>query len=206
MAFISLIVGLISVPTFAGKKKSETDPHDPYATAEEKTAPPVNAADLAYRAVLFEDFVVPPQWEKDARKLVTAMEEEAITRLNSTGAFTMVAKKESQSPDEPYLVVKSTLTDYRMVSTKARIFAGVAAGTSYLICREEVYDGKTNAVVFQREISTENNAFAAAFSFNDKNLPNYLGNVLADYLALRARKDKGVSIFPLESETPAKGK
>ena len=49
------------------------------------------------------------------------------------------------------------------------------------------------------EISTENNPIAAAWSFNDKNLPTFLGNVLADYLALRARKDKGVAVLPLEN-------
>ena len=53
--------------------------------------------------------------------------------------------------------------------------------------------------MFQREISTENSAFAAAFTFNDRHLPAFLGNVLADYLALRARKDQGVNVLPLEN-------
>jgi hypothetical protein len=92
--------------------------------------------------------------------------------------------------------VKCTLLNYRMVSKKARFFAGAIAGTSYITYKVQVYDGK-GALQFQREISTENNAFAAAFSFNDKNLPTFLGNVLADYLALRARKDMGASAYPV---------
>jgi hypothetical protein len=66
-----------------------------------------------------------------------------------------------------------------------------------------VRDGKSGALLFQREISTENNAFAAAWSFNDKNLPTFLGNVLADYLALRARMDKGENVLPLSTDAAA---
>jgi hypothetical protein len=73
------------------------------------------------------------------------------------------------------------------------------AGTSYITYRAQVYDGKSGALLFQREISTENNPIAAAWSFNDKNLPTFLGNLLADYLALRARKDKDVNVLPLEN-------
>lgn len=198
-----LIVALLCVAV-AAKDKSPRNPEDPYATAENyKTAPAVNAADLAYRAILFEDFIVPAEWETDARKLVNATEDQAISRLSSTQAFTKIAKKQDPLPEDPYLVVKCTLLNYRMVTKKTRFFAGAFAGTSYITYQAQVYDGKSGALLFQRDVSTENNAFAAAWSFNDKNLPTYLGNVLGDYLALRARKDKGVNVLPLETIVPA---
>jgi len=202
-----LILSMASV-SISAKDKAKKNPQDPYVTAELETPPAVNAADLAYRAIVFEDFVVPAEWEAKARKLVTATEEGAISRLQNTHAFTTVAKKQSALPEEPYLLVKGTLLNYRMVSKKGRFFGGAIAGTSYITYKVEVYDGKSNALAFQREVSTENNAFAAAWSFNDKNLPTFLGNVLGDYLALRARNDKGISILPLESpqSAPAKGK
>jgi hypothetical protein len=206
LAMWMLVLSLASV-SISAKDKAKKNPQDPYATAELETPPAVNAADLAYHAIVFEDFVVPAEWEAKARKLVTATEEGAISRLQNTHAFTTVAKKQAAAPEEPYLLVKGTLLNYRMVSKKGRFFGGAIAGTSYITYRVEVYDGKTSALVFQREISTENNAIAAAWSFNDKNLPTFLGNVLADYLALRARTDKGLNALPLESPTaPVKGK
>lgn len=198
VVFLLLILGLVSVPLSAQEKKQKTTSQDPYATAELETAPAVNTADLAYRAILFDDFVVPAEWEAKARKLVTETQGRAITRLTSTQAFVAVAKKQAPLPEEPYFLVKCTLLNYRMVGGKTRFFAGAMAGTSYITYKVQVYDGKSDALQFQREISTENNAFAAAWAFNDKNLPTFLGNVLADYLALRARKDKGANILPLE--------
>ncbi len=197
-----LVASLMYVPV-AAKEKSKRDPQDPYATAEHESAPPLQAADLAYRTILFEDFTVPAEWEEKARSVVTATQNQAISRLSSTQAFNRVAKKQDPVPHDPYLLVKCTLLNYRMVSKKARIFAGVAMGTSYITYKTQVYDGKTGALLFQREISTENNAFAAAFSFNDKKLPAFLGNVLGDYLALRARKDKGVNVLPFEDVAQA---
>jgi len=197
-----LIVSLIYAPV-AAKDKSKKDSQDPYATAERETAPPVNAADLAYRTILFEDFTVPAEWEQKARSLVTATQDQAISRLSSTQAFNKIAKKQDPVPGDPYLDVKCTLLNYRMVSKKARFFAGAAMGTSYITYKVQVYDGKSGALMFQREISTENNAVAAAWSFNDKNLPTFLGNVLGDYLALRARQDKGVNVLPLENVAQA---
>lgn len=198
-----LIVSLMCAPV-AAKDKSKRDSQDPYATAENETAPPVNAADLAYRTILFEDFTIPAEWEQKARSLVTATQDQAISRLSSTQAFSRIAKKQDPVPGDPYLLVKCTLLNYRMVSKKARFFAGAAMGTSYITYKAQVYDGKTGALLFQREISTENNAFAAAFSFNDKKLPAFLGNVLGDYLALRARHDKGVNVLPFENVAQAK--
>jgi uncharacterized protein DUF4410 len=198
-----MLVVLTYAPASAGKK-TRMDLRDPYATAENETPPSVKADDLAYRTILFDDFSVPAEYEKDARGLVNATEDRAISRLGSTNAFTKIAKKQDPLPQDPYLLVKCTLLNYRMVSKKARIFGGVFAGTSYVTYRVQVYDQK-GAQLFQREISTENNAFAAAFSLNDKNLPTFLGNVLADYMALRARKDMGASVLPLDDRTNTKG-
>ena len=191
-----LLITLVCIPASA-KGKEPSNPHGPYATAENETAPAVNAADLAYHSILFEEFSVPAEYEKAARGLVNATEDRAMSRLDSTRAFTKIARKETPLPQEPYLLVKCTLLNYRMVSKKARLFGGAFAGTSYITYRVQVADQNGNQL-FQREISTENNPIAAAWSFNDKNLPNFLGNVLGDYLSLRARKDMGATAFPLE--------
>ncbi len=194
-----LLAALLCVPA-AATGKSENGSQDPYATAESETAPAVNAADLAYRTILFEDFTIPLEWEAKARNLATATEDRAISRLSSTHAFTSIGKKQNTLPEEPYLLVKCTLSNYRMVGKATRFFAGWHSGTSHFTYQVQVFDGKNGALLFQREISSENTAIAAGWTFNDENLPAYLGNVLADYLALRARKDKGVNVIPLKNE------
>ena len=194
--FLALV--LICLPMFAAKEKKNKNSQDPYATAELETAPAVSAADLAYRAVIFDEFTIPSEWEAKARKLVNETSDQAIKRLESTHAFTTVARKSATAPEEPYFLVKCTLLNYRMVSKKGRFFGGAIAGTSYITYKVQVLDGKSGEQQFQLEVSTENNAFAASWSFNDKTLPTFLGNVLADYLALRARKDKGANVLPLD--------
>jgi hypothetical protein len=166
-----LTLSLICVPLPAAKKNAATNSQDPYATAELEKLPAISADDLAYRAIVFEDFIIPSEWEEKARKLVTESEDQAISRLIGRQGFTKIARKQDPPPQEPYLVVKCTLSEYRMVSTKTRILIGAIGGTSYITYRVEVDDGKSGALLFQRDISTENNAFAAAWSFNDKRLP-----------------------------------
>jgi hypothetical protein len=206
LLLLLLTLSLICAPLAHARSKTPANPRDPYATAEYDTAPAVKADDLAYRVILFDNFTIPDKWEADARKMVTATEDRAISRLISTGAFATVAKKQSLVPAEPYLVVKCTLVEYRMVSGKARFFAGVAAGSSYFTYQAQVYDGKSGTLLYQREVSSENNAFAGTFSNSDQRLPTFLGNVLGDYLALRARKDKGVDVLPIEPLTSTGGK
>ena len=124
---VLLIVALMCVPVAATDKAQ--NPQDPYATAENyDKAPAVNAADLAYRTILFEDFTVPAEWEEKARPVVTATEDQAISRLSSTHAFATIAKKQNPLPGDPFFVVKCTLLNYRIVSTRTRILYGSVFG------------------------------------------------------------------------------
>jgi hypothetical protein len=202
LTVLLLAAGLIAAPAFAGKKQRAGNPLDPYATADFETAPAVYPADLAYRAILFEDFTVPAKWENKARPGATVTLVRAINRLTSMGAFTTVAKQTGTPPEEPFLAVKCTLLDYRMVPEVTRLLSGAAVGSSHIAYKVEVYDGKTNALQFQREIYAENNPAAAAWTVRDLELPTFLGNVLGDYLALRARTDKGVQVLPLDEMLP----
>lgn len=203
---LNLLLAILFVPQAHARRSKEaaTNPRDPYATAENEAPPVVRADDLAYRVVLFDDFTIPAKWEPDARKLTNTTLDQAISRLINTGAFTTVARRQGIQPDVPYLVVKCALTEYRIVSQSARFFAGIAAGTSYVIYQVQVFDGKSGTLLFAREVSTENNVFSGTFGRNgDAGLPRFLGNVLADYVGLRARTDKGIDVLPLEPLAPS---
>ena len=196
---VPMLVVALCAPLSAKSKKKDLNPQDPYVTAENANAPKINMDDLAVNTILFDDFIIPEKWQKDAKGLVESTENQAIMRLQSTRAFDLVGRKPTPMPAGPYYLVKATLKDYRIVSNTSRFLVGIAAGTSYIVYDVQVYD-QNGVLKFQREISTEDNVFSGTFGSGDKGLPTYLGNVFADYLALRARKDMGANALPLTDQ------
>jgi hypothetical protein len=187
----------------ANKEKPPKSP-DPYGTAERETAPAVAAADLAYRVVVFDEIEIPENLKKDNTKYVNQTETQAITRLRGTKAFTNVDRKTDTAPEEPYLLVKCVVLDHRIVGGGSRFFAGALAGKSHVTYQVKLLDGQSGDLLYDTKLSTANNAIAAAWLNNDKKLLPFLGNVIADYVALRARTDKGLSVIPPDWPPPAK--
>jgi len=176
--FVLLLV-LPAAVRAAGKEKPPKS-LDPYGTAERETPQPLATTDLAYRVVVFDEIDIPDNLKKDNAKYVDQTKTQAMTRLRSTQAFTKVDVKTDTIPDEPFLLVKCVVHQVKL------------------------FDGKSGDLLHDTRLSTANNAFAGAFLSNDKKLVPYLGNVIADYVALRARSDKGVSVIPLDWPPPAK--
>jgi hypothetical protein len=200
--FVLLLV--LTTVVRAGDKEKPPKSLDPYGTAERGTPQPVAAADLAYHVVLFDEIEIPDNLKKDNAKYVDQTKTQAMTRLRSTQAFTKVDVKTDTIPDESYMVVKCVVLDHHIVGGGSRFFAGALAGKSHVAYQVKLFDGKSGDLLQDAKLSTANNAFAGAFLSNDKKLVPYLGNVVGDYVALRARTDKGVSVIPLDWPPPAK--
>jgi hypothetical protein len=179
----------------ADKEKPPKSP-DPYGTAERQTPPALAATDLAYKVVLFDPVDIPEDLKKDNTKYVDETEVLAILRLRATKAFTKVDQKTDAVPEEPYLVVKCVVVDHRIVGGGSRFMLGAMAGKSHVTYHVTIFDGKSKDLLNDTILSTANNAFAGAFLSNDKKLVPYVGNVIADYIALRARTDKGLGVIP----------
>jgi hypothetical protein len=187
----------------ADKEKPPKSP-DPYGTAERQTPPALAASDLAYKVVLFDAIDIPDELKKNNAKYVDQTENQAITRLRATNAFTSVDRKTEAAPEEPYLLVKCVVLDHRIVGGGSRFMMGALAGKSHVTYQVKLFDGKSGDLLNDTKLSTANNAFAAAFAGNDKKLIPYIGNIIADYVALRARTDKGLSVIPEGWPPPAK--
>lgn len=202
------VVALLSIAICVyGKDKENPDslPMNPYTTAEEEDAPSINPDDLAYKIILFDEVKIPENYRKKQKSIVKYVDETvsmAISRLRKTMAFAKVDKVSAPFPEEPYLHVRCALLDYRIVGGGSRFFAGVLAGTSYMTYAVKIYSGVDKKLLHEREITTENNPFSGYFGGQDKAMPFYLGRVIADYLALRARKDQGAALFPPEAMIP----
>jgi hypothetical protein len=178
----------------AGKEKPPKS-SDPYGTAERETGLPLAASDLAYSVVVFDAFEVPENLKKNA-KYIAQTEEQAIARLRGTNAFTSVDRKADAPPEGPYLLVKCVVLDHRIVGGKTRFFTGALSGSSHITYEVKLLDGQTGDLLHDTKLSTENNAFVGAWTGNDKGLPHFMGNAIGDYVALRARTDKGLSVIP----------
>ena len=185
----------------ADKEKPPKSP-DPYGTAERETPPAVAAGDLAYRVVLFDAIDIPDNLKKDNAKYVDETQNEAVYRLRATKAFTNVDRKTDAVPEEPYMLVKCIVLDHRIVGGGSRFMAGALAGKSHVTYQVKLFDGKSGGLLNDTKLSTANNAFAAGFLSNDKKLVPYVGRIIADYVTLRARTDKGVSVIPMDWPPP----
>ena len=194
LAFVLVAVAAVRA---ADKEKPPKSP-DPYGTAERETPPAVAAGDLAYRVVLLDAIEIPDDLKKDNAKYVEQTENEAITRLRATKAFTSVDRKTDAVPGEPYMLVKCIVVDHRIVGGGTRFMAGALAGKSHVTYQVNLFDGKSGDLLSDTKLSTANNAFAGYYLGNDKKLIPYVGRVIADYVALRARTDKGVSVIPMD--------
>ncbi len=188
----------------AGDKEKPPKSPDPYGTAERQTPPVVAAGDLAYRVVLFDATDIPDELKKDNAKYVAQTEEQVLTRLRATKAFTTVDRKTEAVPEEPYILVKCVVVDHRIVGGGSRFMLGALAGKSHVTYQVKLSDGKSGDLLSDTKLSTANNAFAGAFLSNDKKLIPYVGNVIADYVILRARTDKGLSVIPADWPPPKK--
>jgi len=199
----ALAIGLVAAAAAgaADKEKPPKSP-DPYGTAQRETPPAVAGDDLAYRIVLFDAVEIPDNLKKDNAKYVDQTGNQAMTRLRATKAFSTVGRKTDVVPEEPYLLVRCIVLDHRIVGGGSRFMVGALAGKSHVTYQIKLFDGKSGDLLNDTQLSTANNALAAGLLSNDKKLIPYIGNVIADYVALRARTDKGVSVIPMNWPPP----
>ena len=88
-------------------------------------------------------------------------------------------------PTGPHtLVVKLEITDMRVASHAARMFGGAMVGSSYVNLKMTLTDGHTGRVIRDKEFSTHNNAFAAAWTSGstDDSIPKDMGKITGDYI------------------------
>ncbi|MDR3090107.1 MAG: DUF4410 domain-containing protein [Desulfobulbaceae bacterium] len=82
------------------------------------------------------------------------------------------------------LIVRLKIDDMRIASKVARSLAGAFAGSSYLNVKMTLTDGHTRQVIREKDFSTHNNAFAAAWTMgsNDDSIPKDMGKIIGDYI------------------------
>jgi len=76
------------------------------------------------------------------------------------------------------------IVDLRITSSADRLWVGAFAGNSFMDVLFELRDADTEEVVYQKVLSTFNNAFGAAWSSgaSDRSLPSDLGTLMGEYI------------------------
>jgi len=141
--------------------------------------------DRKYGKLVFEKFVADPQMETDYPGVVAECESSAITAVKAMNLFHQVGPAKDGVKYTDTLLVRTKVTNLRIVSGAARFWGGAFAGASDMTLMMELVDAASGKLLRQKELSTSNNPFAASWTFGktDRSLPSDLGNMVAQYIA-----------------------
>jgi len=137
-----------------------------------------------YDRIVFQKFEFDPKIEADYPGAVADCEKSALEATIAKKSFASAEKEATGAKYAGALLVKARVTNLRIVSTAARMWGGVFAGSSDMSLQMKLIDASTGAVVREKELSTNNNPWAAAWTWgsSDKSLPSDLGKMVAEYL------------------------
>jgi hypothetical protein len=154
---------------------SSDDPYTPDRVATIRTQ-------LKFHHVAVRGFTVSKKVD-DPGTALQDCHDSAVTFLKQKAIFSSVDMDAPASAADT-LVADAEVEDMRIVGGGARFWLGSMAGSSFMHVRLTLRDASSNAVVYQRAIETDNNAFGAAWSWGatDRNLPGNVGVALADLI------------------------
>jgi len=141
--------------------------------------------DKKYGKLVFEKFTADPQMDTDYPGAVAECEASAVSAVKTMNLFRQVDTAKDGAKYVDTLLVKTKVTNLRIVSGAARFWGGAFAGASDMTLQLELADAASGKVLRQKELSTNNNPFAASWTFGktDRSLPSDLGNMVAQYIA-----------------------
>ncbi len=153
---------------------------------EAAQAPAVEKLAKQYDTILFSPFTIKPELAKDYPQAAKTVQQSMMTALQQEKRFKKVATIDEGKPaDGKTLLIKTNITNMRIVSDSARFWGGAFAGSSGVEMDLQLIDGTTRKVVRNEKMSSWNNSFAAAWSFgsSDHSLLDDMGKIMAKYVA-----------------------
>ncbi|MHB9097754.1 MAG: SH3 domain-containing protein [Syntrophales bacterium] len=156
-----------------------------------------------YDRIVFQQFEYDPQIEADYPGAVAECEKSAFEAVISKKIFASAVKETTGLKQAGALLVKAKITNLRIVSTGARMWGGAFAGSSEMSLRMQLIDAAAGTVVREKELSTNNNPWAASWTggSSDRSLPTDLGKMVAEYLgSIQPQHGKVADSAPPASE------
>jgi hypothetical protein len=143
---------------------------------------------VAYDNIVLNPLQASPQFFSDYPDLSIQFQIGVLSQLKGKKIFKRVESVEAKDALAGFngdtLIVDTTVTDMRIVSTGARIWVGAFAGSSYMNIYVKLTDASTQKVVLEKIVTTLNNAFASAWAMGSENsIPMDMGKIIGEYLA-----------------------
>jgi hypothetical protein len=170
-----------------GGKAVKSDTAAPAVSPAASSAAASKEAPLGkkYDRIVFQKFEYDPKIEADYPGAVAECEKSALDATIAKKIFGSAEKEATGAKYAGALLVKARVTNLRIVSGAARFWGGAFAGSSDMSLQMKLIDASTGALVRETELSTNNNPWAAAWTFgsSDRSLPSDLGKIVAEYMA-----------------------
>jgi curli biogenesis system outer membrane secretion channel CsgG len=177
-----IVLSLLFLITACGGQQAKPD-------AQAEAQPQAQAQDppLAkkYQNIVVRDLTSSSEIRKDYPEALQECQANLIGSLATQKAFKSVAlAKPGKKFPARSLVVQTRVSDIHIVHGAARFWAGAFAGSSYMNLDLKLTDAATGKVVREKEISSSNNAWAAAWvgGSSDRTLPADMGKIVAGYI------------------------
>ena len=159
--------------------------------------------DKKYDRIVFQKFEYDPKIEEDYPGAVAECEKSALEAVIAKKVFASAVRETTGAKYAGALLVKAKVTNLRIVSTGARMWGGAFAGSSEMSLQMKLIDASAGAVVREKELSTNNNPWAASWTggTSDRSLPTDLGRMVAEYLgSIQPQNDKITDSVPMTDE------
>jgi hypothetical protein len=173
-----MILSLLFLITACGGQQAKPEAQ----AAAEKPDPPLA---MKYQNIVVRDLTATPEIKKDYPEALKECQANLIGELANQKTFKSVALATSRKKCPPRtLLVQTRVSDIHIVHGAARFWAGAFAGSSYMNLDLKLTDAATGKVVREKEISSSNNAWAAAWvgGSSDRTLPSDMGKIVAKYI------------------------
>ncbi|MTW22026.1 DUF4410 domain-containing protein [Allochromatium palmeri] len=185
MLKIILILNLLFLSACATQQTgSGADSSADTSPGDSQAAQPDSPLDGRYDNIVFYEFETTPEIKRDYPEVTDECLASAISHLLVKNVYKKVEKRSGSYHRHQTLLIKTKISDMRIVSTGARMWGGAFAGSSYMNLEVKFIDASSGSVLRTKKISSNNNAFAAAWTFgsNDRSLASDMGVILADYI------------------------
>jgi hypothetical protein len=201
MVLLVLAFSLVVLSACGGGSavKSDPDPSADSPAAGSKEAP----LGKRYDRIVFQKFEYDPKIEADYPGAVAECEKSALEAATAKKPFASAVRETAGVKYAGALLVKAKVTHLRIVSDAARMWGGAFAGSSEMGLQIKLIDASTGAVVREKELSTNNNPWAASWTggSSDRSLPTDLGRMVAEYLgSIQPQNDKMADSAPKTDE------
>lgn len=153
-------------------KQAEAQPQDPPLARK-------------YQHIVVRDLSATAEIKKDYPEALKECQATLIGELANQKTFKSVALATPGKKCPPQtLLVQARVSDIHIVHGAARFWAGAFAGSSYMNLDLKLTDASTGKVLREKEISSANNAWAAAWvgGSSDRTLPGDMGKIVAGYI------------------------